>query len=50
MLTVQTTESAENQELSTQLVRPVAKRDTSQKNAILKPMEQTDRFLGQENR
>ena len=43
--TVQTGEIRENQELSTDPVRPVAKRTNPQINAILELMQQTDRLL-----
>ena len=50
MPTVQTTEKTENQELSTHPVKPVAKRTTPQRNAILESMQQTERLLGIEDR
>ena len=50
MRTVQTTEKTENQEVSTHLVRRVAKRTTPQRNVILEPMQQTNRLLGIEDR
>ena len=50
MPTVQTTEMTEKQELSTHLMRPVAKRTNSQRKAILDPRQQTDRLLGVEDR
>ena len=43
MPTAQPTEITENQELSTHLVRPVAKRTTPQRMAILEPVQQTAR-------
>ena len=47
---VQTTEMIENQELSTHPVIPVAKRTTPERNAFVEPMQQTDCFLGMEDR
>ena len=47
---MQTTEMTENQELSIHPVRPVVKRTTLQRKIFLKPMQQTDRLLGTEDR
>ena len=50
MPTVQASEEKENQGLSTQPVKLVAKRTTPERNAILEPMQQTDRLLAIEDR
>ena len=50
MPTLQTSEMAVSQKLSTHSVRPLAKRTTPQRNAFLQPMQQTDRLLGIEDR
>ena len=47
---VQTTEMTENQALSSNPVRPVAKRTKPRKNDFLEPMQQIDRVLGIEDR
>ena len=46
----QITETTENPELSTHSVRPMAKGNTPERNAILEPMQQTDCLLGIEDR
>ena len=45
-LTIQPTEMTVNHEQSTHFVRPVAKRTTPQRNAILELMQQIDSILG----
>ena len=47
---MQTTETTKNQKLSTNPVRPLVKRTTPQRSAVLEPMQQTDRLLGTEDR
>ena len=49
-LTVQTTEMTENQEVSTHLERPLAKRTTLQRIAILEPRQKTDHLFGLKDR
>ena len=50
LITSQTTEMTENQELSTHPVRPVAKRTTPHRNDVLEPMQKMEHLLGTEDR